>query len=124
MKEIDWEQRRYEITRDILVAIVGGNVASSTRFTDMTAPQIADYASENIAFSVAIADALVGTLQKMVEKEGEVQIKELMKNETISQGLQGGNVESSSKLGTPPAPTPNGENNYLLDVIKLMTGGK
>lgn len=64
-KEIDWEQRRYEIAKDVLAGMIAGNVhhlemtAKNGHFPNATIQQA----------SVWYADALIYTLKHQKELE-------------------------------------------------------
>lgn len=60
MKEIDWEQRRYEIARDTLSALYGNPA-------DLYAPK--EFDGDIYAWSVAIADNLIEELKKTKRNE-------------------------------------------------------
>lgn len=65
MKEIDWEQRRYEIAKDVLAGMIAGNVhhlemtAKNGHFPNATIQQAA----------VWYADELIYTLKHQKELE-------------------------------------------------------
>ena len=58
-KEIDWEQRRYEIAKDVLNAIL--QLSSPTMEANDTNMTVMAY---NVRFSVKYSDALIEELKK------------------------------------------------------------
>lgn len=61
MKEIDWEQRRYEIARDVLAGL-------RSNPGDLCTPK--EFNGNIYAWSIAIADALIKELKKETDGQG------------------------------------------------------